>query len=296
VKLSRLAALCGIAGPLLFTAAWVVSSLRQAGHSAVGVQLSGLAAPDARDPQIVMAGFVVLGVCSIGFGAALGQVTAPRSAGPWLVMVAGAATVAAGVFRRDHMLLAGPGFAGESWHNQVHDVVSGVVYLAMLAAPLMLGRHFRDDPDWAVVAGRNFCNWEDWKAAAASGAALMWRVKSDLTLPVLDILPAGSCSPVLVNPKIRGKARARLTGAARAGDELDEDKARYVRVIEYEVPGRDGDGKEELIALITTIAEVMAAPAATLAETCHQRWEHGTGHARPPAIKLANLGHLSLAA
>jgi hypothetical protein len=29
-------------------------------------------------------------------------------------VVAGAASVAAGVFRRDHMLLAGPGFAGES--------------------------------------------------------------------------------------------------------------------------------------------------------------------------------------
>ena len=66
-------------------------------------------------------------------------------------MVAGAAT-AAGVFRRDHMLLTGPRFAGESWHNQVHDVVSGVAYGAMLAAPLVLGRRFRADPDWAVIA------------------------------------------------------------------------------------------------------------------------------------------------
>ncbi len=74
-----------------------------------------------------------------------------HAAGPWLVMVAGAAT-AAGVFRRDHMLLTGPRFAGESWHNQVHDVVSGVAYGAMLAAPLVLGRRFRADPDWAVLA------------------------------------------------------------------------------------------------------------------------------------------------
>jgi hypothetical protein len=37
VKLSRLAAAGGIAGPVLFTVAWVVSSLRQAGHSAVEV-------------------------------------------------------------------------------------------------------------------------------------------------------------------------------------------------------------------------------------------------------------------
>jgi Protein of unknown function (DUF998) len=151
MRLSRLGAWCGVMGPVLFTAAWVVSSLRQAGHSASEVQLSGLAADDARDPQIMMAGFVVLGVCSIGFGIALRRVLAPRAAGAWLVIVAGAAAVAAGVFRRDHLLLAGPGFTGESWHNQVHDVASGVAYGAMLVAPLVLARRFRDDPDWAAV-------------------------------------------------------------------------------------------------------------------------------------------------
>ena len=152
MRLSRLAGWAGIAGPLLFTAAWVVGSLRQAGHPAAVVQLSGLAAEDARDPQIIMAGFVVLGACTIGFGAALRKVEAPGSAGSWLVMVAGAAVAAAGVFRRDHMLLTGPGFAGESWHNQVHDVASGLAYAAMLAAPLVLARRFRVDPDWAAVA------------------------------------------------------------------------------------------------------------------------------------------------
>ena len=69
--LSVLAACAGSAGPVLFTAAWVVSSLRQPGHHpAARIQLSGLAAEDARDPQIMMAAFVVLGACLIGFGAA----------------------------------------------------------------------------------------------------------------------------------------------------------------------------------------------------------------------------------
>ena len=152
MRLSRLGAWCGVIGPVLFTAAWAVSSLRQTGHSATEVQLSGLAADDARDPQIMVAGFVVLGMCSIGFGIALRRVLSPRAAGAWLVIVAGAAAVAAGVFRRDHLLLAGPGFTGESWHNQVHDVVSGVAYGAMLAAPLVLARRFRGDPDWTVVS------------------------------------------------------------------------------------------------------------------------------------------------
>ena len=145
----RLLASAGIAGPVLFTAAWVAGSLRQAGYSAAAVQLSGLAAADARDPQIMMAGFIGLGACSVAFGAALGRVAAAGSAGPWLVRSAGAAAVAAGLFRRDHLLLAGPGFAGESWHNQVHDLVSGVAYAAMIAAPLVLARRFRGDPAWA---------------------------------------------------------------------------------------------------------------------------------------------------
>ena len=152
VKLSRLAAAGGVAGPVLFTVAWVAGSLRQAGHSAAEVQLSGLAAEDARNPQIMMAGFVLLGAGTVVFGAGLGRVAAPRSTGPWLVLLAGVASVAAGLFRRDHMLLAGPGFAGESWHNQVHDVVSGAAYGAMLAAPLVLARRWRDGPDWAPVS------------------------------------------------------------------------------------------------------------------------------------------------
>ena len=85
---------------------------------------------------------------------------------------------------------------------------------------------------------------------------------------------------MLVSPKVRGKARQALLDAARAGEDLDEDQARYVRVIEYEVPDRDGDGKGEVIALITTITEMTAAPAPLLAEAYHQRWEHETGNAQ----------------
>ncbi len=152
MKAARLAAWGGVAGPLIFTAAWVVGSLRQAGLSPGEVQLSGLAADDARDPQVMIAGFTALGACSVGFGAALRREAGRETAGPWLVMVGGAAAIAAGIFRRDHMLLVGPGFAGESWHNQVHDVASFVAYAAMLAAPLVLARRFRTSRQWAVIA------------------------------------------------------------------------------------------------------------------------------------------------
>jgi hypothetical protein len=138
----------------------------------------------------------------------------------------------------------------------------------------------RLEEDWLLIADRNFFNWADWCAAADSGAQLLWRVKADLTLPVLDLLPDGSYSSVLVNPKIGGKARQRLIEAARAGEDLETDQARRVRVIEYEVPDRKGDGKGEVIALVATITAMTAAPAALLAEAYHQRWEHETGNAQ----------------
>ena len=152
MRLGRVAAWGGVAGPAVFTAAWVVGSLRQDGAGAAEVQLSGLAADNATDPQIMIAGFLVLGVGTIGLGVALRQVTGRRAAGPWLVMAGGAAAVAAGVFRRDRMLLSGPGFSGESWHNQVHDVVSGIAYVAMIGAPLLLARRLRREREWAVTA------------------------------------------------------------------------------------------------------------------------------------------------
>ena len=138
----------------------------------------------------------------------------------------------------------------------------------------------RLEEGWLLIADRNFYNWADWCAAADSGAALLWRVKADLGLPVLDLLPDGSYRSALISPKASGKARQQLIEAARAGEDLDEDQARYVRVIEYEVPDRDGDGKGEIIALITTITQMTAAPAPLLAQAYQQRWEHETGNAQ----------------
>jgi hypothetical membrane protein len=159
-----LGGLAGLAGPVAFTAAWAVSSLLQAGHAATEVQISGLAAPDARDPWIMITGFLVLGCCSVVFGAALhrelsgpGQEGRARQegragragGGPRLIQAAGLLTVAAGLLRRDQMLLTAP--AHESWHNHAHDVVSALIYVALIAAPLLLARRFRGDAWWGPL-------------------------------------------------------------------------------------------------------------------------------------------------
>jgi hypothetical protein len=134
------------------------------------------------------------------------------------------------------------------------------------------------EEDWLLIADRNFYSWTGWRAASASGADLLWRVKSDLSLPVLEALPDGSYTALLVNPAIKGKTRARLIERARAGAQPDPERARIVRVIEYQVPDRDGDGTGELICLITTITEHGVLPAMALAGAYQQRWEHETGN------------------
>jgi hypothetical protein len=155
----RLRAACGIAGPVAFTAAWVASTLRQTGYSIAEEHLSGLAAPDARDPEIMLAGFLALGACTTAFGSALGEALGgPGRAGPgpWLVRCAGLGTIAAGLLRRDRMLLHPPealALPGQSWHNHGHDLASGIAYAALLAAPLLLARRFAGDPAWSGLRG-----------------------------------------------------------------------------------------------------------------------------------------------
>jgi hypothetical protein len=135
----------------------------------------------------------------------------------------------------------------------------------------------RLEPGWLLIADRGFYNWPDWQAAA-TGAALLWRVKADLRLPVLELLPDGSYLSLVARPALHDKARNKLIAAARAGEHLDPGQAMRVRVIEYEVSDRDGDGSGELIALISTITDPALASAQELAQAYCQRWEEETGN------------------
>ena len=132
------------------------------------------------------------------------------------------------------------------------------------------------EEDWLLIADRGFYDWPDWCTAADTGAALLWRFKSDIRLPVLEILPDGSYRSVLVTPKAKAAARQELVEAARAGEDLDPARARHVRVVEYEIPDRDGE--DELIALVTTITDPLEAPAAVAAP----RPTTKDGSTRPP--------------
>jgi transposase IS4-like protein/DDE family transposase len=137
----------------------------------------------------------------------------------------------------------------------------------------------RMDRSMLMTADRGFYSYALWCAGADSGAQLLWRIGDTLDLPAVTMLPDGSYTSVVFDPRIKPPARARILDAARDGEDLaDVDGARLVRVIEYTVPDRGPDGPKELICLLTTILDARQGPAAILAEGYHQRWEHESGN------------------
>jgi len=150
-----LRALGGIIGPAVFTTAWAISTARQEGYSVRDEHISGLAAPDADHPGVMITGFLVLGAGTIAAGSALEDALGgwQRAGwGPRLIQVSGMAALVAGVLRRDRMLLGLPeGVEHQSWHNDGHDLAAGVVYICLVAAPIALAVRFRDDPVWGPL-------------------------------------------------------------------------------------------------------------------------------------------------
>ena len=148
--------------------------------------------------------------------------------------------------------------------------------------------------DELLTADRGFYSWQAWDTAAATGAALLWRAPTQLELPVVAVLLDGTYLTALIKPTIRGRRRERLLAAARAGQDLTDINTvpdafderglpviHLARVIEYDVPDRDGNGTGELIVLLSTILDPSGndgARADELAAGYQQRWEEETAN------------------
>jgi hypothetical protein len=132
------------------------------------------------------------------------------------------------------------------------------------------------ESDMLVIADRNFYSFELWAQALATGADLLWRVTATVTLPVIESLPDGSYRSIVINPKITGTRRQQLINQVRAGHQVSPDAAIPVRVVEYDVPDREGNGTGELICLITSILDPGEVTAIELATAYQQRWESET--------------------
>jgi hypothetical protein len=144
---------CGVIAPVTFTVAWAASGRRQAGYSLRHEHISALAAPDARDPGIMTAGFLVLGAGVLAFAWELQDRLggAPRAGlGPGLMAGAGASALMAGLMPRDRMANALPGETEprQSLINDGHDIASIAGQTCTILSLLALARRFRGDPYW----------------------------------------------------------------------------------------------------------------------------------------------------
>lgn len=107
------------------------------------------------------------------------------------------------------------------------------------------------------LADRGFNGYEHWCTAKATGAHLLWRCAANRQLPVIRSLGDGSFLSV-IRPS---------TGPLRK----DKSAEVTVRVIEYTLPGTQGD--ETRYRLLTTLLDEQQAPALELAALYHERWE-----------------------
>jgi hypothetical protein len=133
------------------------------------------------------------------------------------------------------------------------------------------------EPDMLVIADRNLSSFELWTQALSTEADLLWRVSATVTLPVIQSLPDGSYRSLVINPKITGARRKALIDQVRHGHTVPASAAIPVRVIEYEIPDREGNSTGELICLITSILDPSDVTATELATAYHERWESETG-------------------
>ena len=132
----------------------------------------------------------------------------------------------------------------------------------------------RLEEDQLLLADRNFYSFTDWCQAADTGAELLWRITDTVRLPVLDTFDDGSYLSVVFDSSVRGAAREHLLRAAQSGEALPPEQARYVRVVEYDVPDRGEEQGREPVCLLTTTTDPGRAAAPLLAQAYHQRWEH----------------------
>jgi hypothetical membrane protein len=146
---------CAVAGPLAFTAAWLVAWPLQEHYSPRREDISALAALDAQHAWIMILGFLALGVGTTALGLGLMESLRGWSSrvGSAFVMVAGVGLVIAGLARNDCSSEL-PGCAAlvdagdVSTHHAIHDLVSLLIFLALVVAQVVLARAFGRDAHW----------------------------------------------------------------------------------------------------------------------------------------------------
>jgi hypothetical membrane protein len=149
--LGRLAML----GPIAFTAAWLIAGVAEDEYFVRREDISALAAIDAQYPWIMITGFLLLALGCVALALGLASAIAGWSAriGSLLLLIAGLGLAVAGLARNDCsselQACAARVEAGiVSWHHVLHDNVSLLIFLSLVAAPLVLARAFHRTDGW----------------------------------------------------------------------------------------------------------------------------------------------------
>jgi hypothetical protein len=111
------------------------------------------------------------------------------------------------------------------------------------------------DKTMLLLADRGFYSFKLWQLACETGAALLWRVASNIKLPRQQILPDGSYLSTIYDS----------TDTARKHGQT-------VRVIEYALDD-SATPTQDSYRLLTTLLDASEAPAQELARLYHERWE-----------------------
>jgi hypothetical protein len=124
-----------------------------------------------------------------------------------------------------------------------------------------------------LTADRNFLSHGLLKDVVDAGVHVLWRAKSDIDLPVLEVLADGTYRSRIADPAASQRMR-------RKGVDPSDIPGIPVRVIEYSVAAEDGSEVSETFVLVTDILDpqlLTAEPAAYARrwqlETCFNEWE-----------------------
>jgi hypothetical membrane protein len=169
-----LLAWAGIAGPAMFAALVTVSPLFQPGYDWREEDISALFASDAAHPWLMASGVLALGLGTLALAAASRRNLDRGEAsdiGCALLLGLGIVISGAAFFHNDcsteTKACAARVRAGHvSWQHHVHDAASGLIFLLLLAAPLVLAHAFRADGRWSGMYG-----WS--MATGLAGAVLL---------------------------------------------------------------------------------------------------------------------------
>ncbi|GAA3466955.1 DUF998 domain-containing protein [Nonomuraea roseola] len=151
---------CGaIAGPL-FVVVFLITGATRAGYDPLRHPVSSLALGDLGWTQV--ATFVVAGVLTVAFAVGLRRALRPFGGSTWgpvLVGIWGAGLIGAGVFATDPISGYPPGTPDRltkygSAHAALHDVVSMLAFVALVAACFVFARRFAGwgSPLWAAYS------------------------------------------------------------------------------------------------------------------------------------------------